>query len=94
MFPEFHKPVVLSPKRILVFLIIGILIPGMGEIYLGDPYKKAGLARLGSFILSFPLIFAFGLGLFLIAFIWISNFISVILTVIRSVGQQETEKNS
>ena len=68
-------------KSKVIYALLGLVMPGTHELYLGH---KRGWYRLSAFLLSFPLIFAFGLGLFLLAFLWFMTLVDVISTLVRT----------
>lgn len=66
-------------------VLIGVLgvLPGASEMYLGGPFVKQGFLRLATFLACVPLIFAFGLGLFLLPFFWLMSVINGVANGMR-----------
>lgn len=89
LFRSYPKLDIRPPKKIWIFFGIGILVPGFGELYLGDAHRAQGLLKLVTVLLCFPLIFAWGLGLFLLAYLWIANLFTISVTSLRALFQKE-----
>ncbi len=78
-----HKIIPAEKSRAL-FAVINILVPGSGDIYLGPPWRAGGVAQLVGFLLAFPLILAFGIGLLLLALAWLTAIGTTLMTLWRT----------
>jgi hypothetical protein len=71
-------------KSVALYILLCIVLPGAGELYIGAP---GGWSTIAVILLSFPLIFAFGLGLFLLALIWLGSIVRCAVVVWRTLRQ-------
>lgn len=69
-------------KSVVVSVILSFLIPGLGDLYCGSWIKA--LILFGLDFLSFILMFAMGIGIFLFAPVWVCGVISAWLSANKS----------
>ncbi len=69
-------------KSIALVVLLSIVLPGTGEIYLGGPLLRAGILRLVSFALAWLLIVGI-IGIFLVPIVWLSSIIDGIRHALR-----------
>lgn len=69
-------------KSVLVSVILSFLIPGLGDLYCGSWIKA--LIFFGLDLLSFILMFAMGIGIFLYVPVWFCGLISAWLSAKKS----------
>ena len=72
----------MTGKSLIVSIILSIIIPGLGDLYCGNWIKA--LIFFGLDFLSFILIFAAGIGIFLFAPVWVCGLISAWLSANKS----------
>ncbi len=69
-------------KSVVVSVILSVLIPGLGDLYCGSWIKALIFFALN--FLSFILMFAMGIGVFLYAVVWFCGLISAWLSANKS----------
>jgi TM2 domain-containing membrane protein YozV len=69
-------------KNVVVSVILSFLIPGLGDMYCGSWIK--GVIFLSLDLLSFILMFAMGIGIFLYVPVWFAGLISAWLSAKKS----------
>jgi TM2 domain-containing membrane protein YozV len=72
-----------SEKSLALYALLNFVLPGAGEIYLGPATRRQGLLTFALLALCIPLIFVFGLGLFLAAFVWFTTQTRTVSTLLR-----------
>ena len=72
----------MSGKSVLVAIILSFLVPGLGDLYCGSWVKALVFFSLG--VVSFLLMFVFGIGFFLYVPVWFCGLISAWLSAGKS----------
>jgi len=76
-------------KSVVVSVILSFLIPGLGDLYCGSWIKALIFFALD--FLSFILLFAMGIGVFLYAPVWVCGLISAWLSANKSEKRKITK---
>ena len=86
------QPTIPRNKSRALYAVLNVVVPGVGDIYLGPPAAKLGWSIFLGFLLCFPMIFAFGLGLLLMPVFWLASVWSVMTTFVYTARARDSRE--